>query len=361
MGISLLRFPPVAMILLATVLTSFSGCASFGPKTVPVDHFNYNAAIAETSHQQLLMNLVRLRYSETPVFLKVSSVISQYSRVTNATLGVGSNTSVLGGNTANANGTLVWADRPTISYTPLSGQDFSRNLLTPIPPSAVFEMQQAGWPATLVLGTTIFSINGIDSYIARPSLRRQAEPELLEMYTVWRALREQGVIGVRRMKIEDQGEIPVLYFREGADSGQSKEDVRRFRELLGLDPAVRQFRVVYGLVPQKADEIAVLTGSVWDIMLNISWQFEVPSEHISSGRTEKSFRSNRPDNRPPIQVAHAKEKPRDAFIAVYAQDYWFYIAQNDRASKRIFSFLELLLSLTETTTPDNAPVFTISN
>ncbi len=355
------RIPLLALIALLALTTSFAGCSSFGPKTVPADQFNYNTAIAESGQQQLLMNLVRLRYSETPVFLKVTSVISQYSRVTNASIGLGSNTSVIGGNTASANGTLAWADRPTISYTPVSGQEFSRNLLTPIPPSAVFELQQSGWPAELVLGTTILSINDVYGEIARPSLRRQAQPELFEMYAVWRALREKGVIGIRRMTVDGQGEIPVLYFREGADSSQSAGDVQRLRELLGLDPEVRQFRMVYGLVPQKADEIAVLTGSVWAIMLNISRQFEVPPEHVQSGRTDEAFRSTRPGNSPPIQVSYATEKPNNAFVAVRAHEHWFYISQNDSGSKRVFSFLQLLLNLTETATPDNAPVFTISN
>ena len=44
-----------------------------------------------------------------------------------------------------------------------------------------------------------------------------------------------------------------------------------------------------------------------------------------------------------------------------AHEHWFYISQYDSGSKRVFSFLQLLLNLTEAATPDNAPVFTISN
>jgi len=53
-------------------------CGRFGPRQVPRDSFNYNAAIARSSNEQMLINLVRLRYREVPVFLAVGSVLTQY-------------------------------------------------------------------------------------------------------------------------------------------------------------------------------------------------------------------------------------------------------------------------------------------
>ena len=114
----------VTVLVVATV-----GCASVGPRTVPRDQFDYNAAIARSAQEQLLLNLVRLRYSETPVFLKVSSVISQYTRVAGANAGVGANTALTGDNTATLGGSFAWSDRPTITYSPIAGQEFSQNLL----------------------------------------------------------------------------------------------------------------------------------------------------------------------------------------------------------------------------------------
>jgi hypothetical protein len=43
-----------------------------------VDSFNYNEAISRSSSEQILINLVRLRYREVPVFLAVGSVLTQY-------------------------------------------------------------------------------------------------------------------------------------------------------------------------------------------------------------------------------------------------------------------------------------------
>ena len=184
---------------------------------------------------------------------------------------------------------------------------------------------------------------------------------MFELFSIWRELREAGVLGTRKTKVEGQQESLVMYLREGPMSESQQKNIQRLRELLGLDSEVQQYQIVYGLVPQRGDELTVLTGSVWDIMLNIAWQFEVPPAHIQSGRTEDTFRSDHDGSNPPIEVLYTEEEPYDAFVAVNEHGYWFYIDQRDRKSKRVFSFLQLLLNLAETSTPDNAPVISISN
>jgi hypothetical protein len=322
---------------------------------------DYNAAIAASTQEQLLLNLVRLRYNEVPVFLKVSSVISQYSRVGSLRAGAGANASPSGDDTATLGGSLVWADRPTITYTPVSGQEFSRNLLTPIPPHSLFQILQSGWPAELVLKVAVWSINGIDADIARPASRRQADPALFELFDVWRRLHEAGVLGIRKERIEGGEDEVYLFLSDEASGPKTAPDVARFRALLGLPPTSHSFRVTYGLVPEKPGDVAVLTGSIWDIMLNLAWQFEVPPGHIESGRTDASFVARRASGPPPIQVHFSADEPEDAFAGVRDHDHWFYIDQNDRQSKRVFSFLQLLLNLAETGTPDRTPLVTISN
>ena len=90
---------------LLIVMTLFcAACTSMGPQTIENDQFNYNDAIANASREQMLNNLIRMRYAETPTFLRVSSVISQYTRGASANVGVGANSSASGGDTASAGG-----------------------------------------------------------------------------------------------------------------------------------------------------------------------------------------------------------------------------------------------------------------
>jgi hypothetical protein len=72
------------VVVLTSVLTVLSGCTSFGPYRVAPDRFNYNEAIAASANEQMLLDLVRLRYQDVPVFLVVSSVLTQYVYSCNA-------------------------------------------------------------------------------------------------------------------------------------------------------------------------------------------------------------------------------------------------------------------------------------
>jgi hypothetical protein len=64
--------------LLAGVLLGVSGCAGFGPVSVNRDRFDYIQAIGDSWKQQTLLNVVKLRYADTPVFLEVGQIISSY-------------------------------------------------------------------------------------------------------------------------------------------------------------------------------------------------------------------------------------------------------------------------------------------
>src|SRR5512139_3324045 len=118
-------------MLLASLLL-FAGCAGFGPTTVSRDRFDYTAAISDSWKRQMLFNMVKVRYGDAPVFLDLSSVISQYQIAGQISLGATfnnnpwSSSEILG-----ATGNYV--DRPTITYTPIMGDKFARNLMSPIP------------------------------------------------------------------------------------------------------------------------------------------------------------------------------------------------------------------------------------
>lgn len=50
------------------------GCHSFGPKGLEGTHSRYNQAIVNSLNEQILQNLVRLRYRDMPYFLEIGGV-----------------------------------------------------------------------------------------------------------------------------------------------------------------------------------------------------------------------------------------------------------------------------------------------
>jgi hypothetical protein len=100
----------VVMLIACLILTA---CSSFGTDRVVPDRFDYNQAIGQSSNEQMLLNLVRLRYRDVPVFLSVSSVLSQYVYL--GTANVGGSTDLVSGGLG-----ITYIDRPTVTYSPMS-------------------------------------------------------------------------------------------------------------------------------------------------------------------------------------------------------------------------------------------------
>jgi hypothetical protein len=119
------------------------GCRPIGPPAVSRDRFDYAATISDSVKSQMLLNMVKLRYGDAPVFVDVSSVISQYavSNVFNYEFLWEYSPTV---RSPSVGGSNIYVDRPTITYTPLTGEKFTRSLLTPIQPSSIFSLVQSG-------------------------------------------------------------------------------------------------------------------------------------------------------------------------------------------------------------------------
>ena len=76
------------VLVVVLVSVSFTGCVSVGPWTVARDRFDYAAAISESWKSQTLLNLVKIRYADAPVFLDVASIINQYALQPSLALGL---------------------------------------------------------------------------------------------------------------------------------------------------------------------------------------------------------------------------------------------------------------------------------
>jgi hypothetical protein len=338
-----------------------------GPRTVIRDRFDYSAAVADSWKSQMLLNLVRTRYGDTGVFLDVGQIVAGYTVESVASAGAFWN--IFGGSVSHPNvpGATVSAtvagrftDRPTITYTPLMGERFARSMMSPIPPAAVLSLVQAGNPVDIVLRLMVSVVNGIWNRYGGDFRGRAADPEFYPLLARMRRVQLSGGIGMR-VQGTTREEGVLMTFRKDLDPA-IEEDILAIRRTLGLDPAAREFRIVYGSVASNGGEIAILTRSALEILVDLSSFITVPAAHVAErrvGATPGPEMGPAGEMPPLLRIASGAEPPADAFVAVPYRNHWFWIDDRDLGSKRMFSFIMFVFTLVEPGSKEPSPVLTI--
>ena len=344
--------------------TSIAGCTSVGPGTVTRDRLDYVRSIGESWKQQTLLNVVKLRYGDVPVFLEIAQVIAGYQ--IQGTIGAGftggnSTAGIVGPFTASgtATGLGTYTDRPTVIYAPLTGVDFLKKLMTPIPPSAVLFLLQSGYGADLVMSLVVDSANGVRNESRR--LARPGDPQFARLVELLRALQLSGEVQVRVERPKDAAETGLLTFGASRDPEIAAKS-REMREMLQLDPAAREIKVFYGGHAGKRDELDLMTRSMLQIMLELAVNVPVPASDVAEkkaapGRIDTD--ATPPTARPRMEILSGDVAPSDAYAAAQYGGRWFWISNSDIQSKLSFGFVMLLFSISDTGAKGAAPVVTV--
>ncbi|MFC1516902.1 hypothetical protein ACFL7E_09140 [Thermodesulfobacteriota bacterium] len=358
--------------LIIAVLFVLSGCASFGHRRVPPDRFNYNEVLAESSREQMLLNIIRLRYLEEPVFLVVSSILTQY--VYDVGAGVGGIFDLGGGSdTASAGANVGYEERPTITYLPVEGREFSAHLLSSIPGDFFFAAAQKGWDVDILMQIGLQRIGAVEnmSFGAIPppgdlDLRAQFQEDLNKLKRFQHVMRllvrlsDVEAYEVRMVEKNDAKEHHLIFSEKIPEEFQPM--AKELRQLLELSNR-NTFRFTDRLTDTEDDEISIQTRSVLAMMSFLSRGVEVPPEHLAEGRVidyrfPESGEGSRTDLIP-FKVLWSKQRPDKSFAAVRYQDYWFYIDHSDINSKRSLGLIIALFRLQAPDTSGVAPVLTV--
>jgi hypothetical protein len=333
-----------------------AGCAGIGPKTVSRDRFDYIEAISGSWKKQMLLNLVKVRYVDAPVFMEVSAIISQYEIGGNVNLDATFNTRI--GNNQIVGGSATYTDRPTITYNPLMGEKFTRSLMTPIPVRAFLALIQSQYPVDFVFRICVHTINGVSNSFGGKLMSMSADPDFPRLIEAMRRIQQAGGLGMR-IRSDGSQRSTAIFFRE-EHPVEIDKDIDTVATILGLDRNARDFRVRYGAYAADDQEIAVITRSMLQIIADLASYIEVPPEDVQQGRVAAGLAGKKVAGMPPlIRVHNDNAFPEDAFVAVRYRDSWFYIDDTDLKSKRMFSFLMMLFSLTETGPQAGAPLVTV--
>lgn len=347
---------PMKLALGLMPLALLAGCSHLGSEKLVEGRFNYTAAIGDSWKSQMLLNIVKLRYGDVPMFLSVQSVIDTNSIRTlmnaNASWTEAANplawASIFGGE-------LEYLTSPTITYAPMGGARFGKQMMTPISAASIVGLLQVGYPADMILRLTVHSINGRQNHFGLDN-ESPVDAGFYRILDLISALQASNSLGLR-VSSENGKDTVILSIREPKDA-DSRAKIDELRRLLDLDAGTLDFSIVYGVMPSSRSEIALLTRSVMDMLADLSGSIEVPAQHLAETRAVPAklatYAAERPI--PPLLVIHAGEdKPDDTAVAVSYQDHWYWINDRDIRSKSTFSFLLFLMNLSNSGEEDESP------
>ncbi|WP_133127028.1 hypothetical protein [Legionella nagasakiensis] len=341
-------------------------CASnYGAIQLPPDRISYNASLQYSDTQQMLINIVRLRYTDIPYFLTVNNVVSQFNYSRHAGAGFtndpGSTSLTVG---VDGDVSLDISESPTITYTPYQGENYVTKLLTPIDLSVAYMLLRAGWGVNAVF-RLIFQGFGeyANSTIASRSVTRRV-PEYKEFH-------ELGLVFLRlqhnkHLKVSPEktdGEFGIRLTIEHFNRIPSNDrNVLAKHGFTSSTPSV----LLVSHPTNRPGEVYVQTRPVLGVFNYLSKGVDIPEEDIIYKRAPMTYQKNgeifdwRKITRGQMSVHTSKLKPSESYVAVKYKKNWFYIAEDDFDSKETLNMLSIIMGIYQGDVQSFLPVLTVS-
>ena len=366
-------------------LLFITGCADVGPRQLPIYQNNYNNSINYGLNQELLLNIVRLAYDDTPYFLSVSSISAQMDLTVsangNATYTKNFPTSP---NYATSTGNysigpnISYTQTPTITYTPIQGDEFTHRMLAPVDIDALNSF--SAWSIQRTLRLIVQSVGPFDD--AENAIRATSHlapvnyQQFLDFALLLRILQENSKVEIfvintpNQTQVNNRAQNNILGHASRAIEADFKDmqdpDTRKLFAMLGVPTTNNKIIFIESNHHGVSDNVVdIRTRSFLGILYYLSKGVEIPPEQL---KDESMVISRNPDGtvfdwqkitQGVIKVHYSRTLPRNAAIAVYYNDYWFYVAKNDHDSRKTFAMLSQLYALFSKDVSGNGPVLTL--
>ncbi len=379
---------------LGFLLLALTGCALQGPRATGASRLAYNEAVRSSDQRELLLNLVRLRYTEAPEFLAISGISTQMRFDASASLSAelvddGADLALVSPGAA-----IGYSESPTITFLPQRDKDFTQQLVAPVELETLYLLSRYGWGLDRILLLIASEVNGIAN-----SLSREAETSRVkelrrfrELVASLRQLETERLISIDAQRRRDavSPSIPAdlvsagdilsaakdgyrLEYREQPASyvlteerthfilavdreGWERSELDSLVRELGVPPRRQSYEIDSGYGP-SGDAIRLVTRSVLGTMAYLSNAVSVPAEHAELTAPSDGTA----DALGALLKVHVSPTPVDhAYLAVQHRGHWFYIDDRDLESKRTMGLLTSLVRLTLSAGgAQNVPILTL--
>ena len=235
---------------------SLCGCFSLGTTRLYEDQLGYSRALGDAEKSDTLLNVVRLRYADTPIVLQATQVISGYQLQRNVTGGFEAFPAANPSTFLNGSASAQLQQSPTFTFQPLSGAQFAQSFIRPLSPADLLPLAMGGLPIDVLFRLGVQSVNGLSNAVALTQKGAAGSPEFFLLLQDLRRLQIAGLLSVRvennaaRADIRSNSDPSHVYFLVATtrDPGLWAV-VDEAKRLLGMSPAVSEAEVVYGLRP----------------------------------------------------------------------------------------------------------------
>jgi hypothetical protein len=320
------------------------------------DQIGYSRSLGDGEKRQTLLNVVRLRYADTPTFLDATQVISGYQLQRNVTAGfelfprTDPSTFVSGG------GSAQLQESPTFTFQPVTGEQFAETFMRPLPPSELLPFILGGLPVDVLFRLSVQSVNALSNATSFTRDANGGSPGFFLLLHDLRLLQIAGLLGVRLEHVKGtpatKADSPlghVFLLVSPTDDPRLRAVAGEARGLLGMKAGSRDAEVVYGRVAGPG-QVAMLTRSMLSVLNQIGSQVEVPQADVARGLTLPTVGNVGIERRPAVVVHSGRAAPRDAYVSIAYHEHWFWIASDDFDSKLAFTTVQILLALATTST-----------